>query len=123
MSVAVWVGVIALIGIATDDGVVMATYLEQSFAGQTPRTVAEVRALVQEAGARRVRPCLMTTATTLLALLPVLTATGRGADIMVPMAVPIFGGMAIELMTLFVVPVLYSARAEWQMRPDGRSCP
>lgn len=115
MSVAVWVGVIALIGIATDDGVVMATYLDQSFAGATPRSVAEVRALVQEAGARRVRPCLMTTATTLLALLPVLTATGRGADIMVPMAVPIFGGMAIEAMTLFVVPVLYCARAEWQL--------
>jgi Cu(I)/Ag(I) efflux system membrane protein CusA/SilA len=49
----------------------------------------------------------MTTATTILGLLPVLTATGRGADVMVPMAIPAFGGMCIELITLFVVPVTY----------------
>ncbi|NCF93363.1 MAG: hypothetical protein GWQ05_20765, partial [Verrucomicrobiaceae bacterium] len=57
-------------------------------------------------------PCLMTTATTMLALLPVLTSTGRGSDIMAPMAVPIFGGMAIELMTMFVVPVLFCLSKE-----------
>ena len=49
----------------------------------------------------------MTTATTLLALLPVLTSTGRGSDVMVPMAIPSFGGMVIEIMTMLVVPVLY----------------
>ena len=54
----------------------------------------------------------MTTGTTLLALLPVLTSTGRGSDIMVPMAIPVFGGMAIELMTMFVVPVLFCASKE-----------
>ena len=58
----------------------------------------------------------MTTATTLLALLPVLTSTGRGADVMVPMAIPSFGGMAIELVTMFVVPTLYCAAAEWRHR-------
>ena len=49
----------------------------------------------------------MTTATTILALLPVLTSTGRGADIMIPMAIPSFGGMVGALLTLFVVPILY----------------
>ncbi len=112
LSVAVWVGVIALIGIATDDGVVMATYLKQVFERDPPGSVRAVRARTLEAGSRRVRPCLMTTATTLLALLPVVTSQGRGADIMVPLAVPVLGGMAIELVTLFVVPVLYSAMEE-----------
>lgn len=113
LSVAVWVGFIALFGIATDDGVVMATYLDQSFERNRPTTVSEVHEAVLEAGRRRIRPCLMTTATTLLALLPVLTSTGRGADIMVPMAIPAFGGMTVALITLFVVPVLYSAREEY----------
>jgi len=112
LSVAVWIGVIALIGIATDDGVVMATYLQQVFERDPPGTVMDVRARTLEAGSRRVRPCLMTTATTLLALLPVVTSQGRGADIMVPLALPALGGMSIELVTLFVVPVLYSAMEE-----------
>ncbi|MFO7565785.1 MAG: efflux RND transporter permease subunit [Enhygromyxa sp.] len=107
LSVAVWIGVIALIGIATDDGVVMATYLSQRFAEAPPRTLAEVRERTAEAGERRVRPCLMTTATTLLALMPVIAAEGRGSDVMAPMALPIVGGMLVELLTLFVVPVLW----------------
>ena len=108
LSVAVWVGFIALFGIATDDGVVMATYLTQTFDKNTPKSKAAIRASVIEAGEKRIRPCLMTTATTLLALLPILTSTGRGSDIMIPMAIPSFGGMLIALITLFVVPVLYS---------------
>ena len=112
MSVAVWVGVIALVGIATDDGVVMATYLKQRFEQNPPQSIEDIRQNVLEAGLRRVRPCLMTTATTLLALLPVVTSTGRGSDVMVPMAIPSIGGMAFELLTLFVVPVLYCAREE-----------
>ncbi len=107
LSVAVWVGFLALFGIATDDGVVMATYLEQRFRDGRPGTVEETRRAVLDAGVRRIRPCLMTTATTILALLPVLTSTGRGADVMVPMAIPTFGGMAVALLTLFLVPVLY----------------
>ena len=116
LSVAVWVGFIALFGIATDDGVVMATYLTQTFDRNTPDNKKEVRASVVEAGEKRIRPCLMTTATTILALLPVLTSTGRGSDIMIPMAIPSFGGMLIALITLFVVPVLYSWKAEFQLK-------
>jgi Cu(I)/Ag(I) efflux system membrane protein CusA/SilA len=116
LSTAVWVGVIALIGIATDDGVVMATYLKQRFAAEPASTVEDVRRRVLEAGLRRVRPCLMTTATTLLALLPVVTSQGRGADVMAPMALPLVGGMSIELVTLFVVPVLYSLVEERALR-------
>ena len=116
LSVAVWVGFIALFGIATDDGVVMATYLTQTFDRNSPETKKEIRASIIEAGEKRIRPCLMTTATTILALLPVLTSTGRGSDIMIPMAIPSFGGMLIALITLFVVPVLYSWKAEVQLK-------
>ena len=58
----------------------------------------------------------MTTATTLLALIPVLTGTGRGSDVMVPMAIPSFGGMAIEVMTMLIVPVLYCAVQEIKLK-------
>lgn len=112
ISVAVWVGFLALFGIATDDGVVIATYLRQSFERDNPDTRAAIREATLHAGMRRIRPCLMTTATTLLALLPILTSTGRGSDVMIPMAIPSFGGMAVELVTLFVVPVLYCAIEE-----------
>ncbi|MHC5059755.1 MAG: efflux RND transporter permease subunit [Planctomycetota bacterium] len=108
LSVAIWVGFLALFGIASDDGVVMCTYLEQSFKNLKPTGVDDIRRAVVKAGVRRIRPCLMTTATTILALIPVLTSTGRGSDIMVPMAIPSFGGMTIEILTMLVVPVLYS---------------
>jgi len=116
LSVAVWVGFIALFGIATDDGVVMATYLTQTFDKNVPKTKEAIRASVVEAGKKRIRPCLMTTATTLLALLPILTSTGRGSDIMIPMAIPSFGGMLIALITLFVVPILYSWNKEFSLK-------
>ncbi|RYC51926.1 efflux RND transporter permease subunit [Flagellimonas olearia] len=120
LSVAVWVGFIALFGIATDDGVVMATYLTQTFRKNTPTSMEAIRESVLEAGEKRIRPCLMTTATTILALLPVLTSTGRGSDIMIPMAIPSFGGMLIALITLFVVPVLFSWKSEWQLKMQNR---
>lgn len=120
LSTAVWVGFLALFGIATDDGVVISTYLRQKFVELKPATIVEIRQATLEAGLRRVRPCLMTTATTLLALLPVLTSTGRGSDLMVPMAVPIFGGMFIELMTMFVVPVLFCWTKEFR-KPKNTS--
>jgi len=116
LSVAVWVGFLALFGIATDDGVVIATYLKQSFETHQPHTVSEVREAVVAAGKRRCRPCLMTVATTILALLPVLTSKGRGADVMVPMAIPSFGGMTVVLITMFVVPTLFSAVQERRVR-------
>ena len=121
LSVAIWVGFLALFGIASDDGVVMCTYLKQAFQGKKPTSVDETHRIVIAAGKRRIRPCLMTTATTILALIPVLTSTGRGADIMVPMAIPSFGGMTIEVLTMLVVPVLYSMTKEFKVRsgPQG----
>ncbi|HUW19679.1 MAG TPA: efflux RND transporter permease subunit [Sedimentisphaerales bacterium] len=116
LSVAIWVGFLALFGIASDDGVVMCTYLEQSFRKREPDNIPDVRKAVIVAGSRRIRPCLMTTATTILALIPVLTSTGRGSDIMVPMAIPSFGGMTIEILTMLVVPVLYCAMKELRLK-------
>lgn len=119
LSVAVWIGFLALFGIATDDGVVIATYLKQSLEKRAPKTVSEVREAVVVAGKRRCRPCLMTSATTILALLPVLSSKGRGADVMVPMAIPSFGGMTVVLITMFVVPVLFSWVQERRVRAGG----
>ena len=121
LSVAVWVGFLALFGIASDDGVIMATYLNQSFAARRPGTLEELRRATIAGGERRIRPCLMTTATTILALLPVLTSTGRGSDIMIPMAIPSFGGMIIEVMTMLIVPVLYCAVQEGKLRSALRA--
>jgi Cu(I)/Ag(I) efflux system membrane protein CusA/SilA len=116
LSVAVWVGFLALFGIASDDGVIISTYLNQVFDREKPRTVAAVREAVVKAGKRRIRPALMTVATTILALIPVITSTGRGSDIMVPMAIPSFGGMTVVLITVFLVPVLYCALAEMRVK-------
>ncbi len=116
LSVAIWVGFLALFGIASDDGVVITTYLDHSFRVKEIDTIEDARRATVEGGLRRVRPCLMTTATTILALIPVLTSTGRGSDIMVPMAIPSFGGMIIEIMTMLVVPVLYCWVKEWKIR-------
>lgn len=115
LSVAVWVGFLALFGIAVDDGVVMATYLQQRFREGVSDTVESVRNRTVEAGLQRVRPCLMTSATTILALFPVLTATGRGADLMIPMAIPTVGGLTFVVLSMFVVPVLYSWREEFKV--------
>ncbi|MEN8258630.1 MAG: efflux RND transporter permease subunit [Thermodesulfobacteriota bacterium] len=108
LSVAIWVGFLALFGIATDDGVLMATFLDESKARFKGNDLQAVRTMVLDGAERRIRPALMTSATTILALMPILTSTGRGSDIMVPMAIPSFGGMAIATLTVFVVPVLYS---------------
>jgi copper/silver efflux system protein len=120
LSVAVWVGFLALFGIATDDGVLVATFLQNSFKKNKPDSISGVRDAIVEGGLRRVRPAMMTTATTVLALLPVLTSTGRGADIMLPMAIPSFGGMTLQMITMFTVPVLYSLWQEWNLRLDMR---
>jgi Cu(I)/Ag(I) efflux system membrane protein CusA/SilA len=120
LSVAVWVGFIALFGIATDDGVIMGTYIHQVFEKRKPATIAEVREAVVVAGKKRVRPAMMTTAVAIIALLPVLTSNGKGADIMVPMAIPTFGGMIIQIMTMFVVPVLQCVWREGDIRKEQK---
>jgi len=119
LSVAIWVGFLALFGIASDNGVIMATYLDQVFKNRTLTSIEDIHTATIEAGEKRVRPALMTAATTILALLPVLTSTGRGSDIMVPMAIPSFGGMILAIVTLFVVPVLYAALKEMKYKKEG----
>ena len=116
LSVAVWVGFLALFGIATDDGVLISTYLEQQFDEDKPKTIQAVREATILAGSRRIRPAMMTTATTILALMPILTSTGRGADVMIPMAIPSFGGMVFAILTTFVVPIIYSIVKEMELK-------
>lgn len=120
LSVAVWVGFIALFGLATDDGVVMGTYLDQSFKRNKTKDQKGIRDAVVEAGKRRIKPAIMTSATTIIALLPILTSTGRGADIMIPMAIPAFGGMLMAAITYFIVPVLYSWREEIKLKKETK---
>lgn len=120
LSVAVWVGFLALFGIATDDGVLMGTYLQQRFKETKPDSIESIREATVEAAVKRNRPAMMTTATTLLALIPVLTSTGRGSDVMVPMAIPTFGGMTVAVLTVFVVPTLYCWIEEIRLRHQQR---
>lgn len=121
LSVAVWVGFIALFGVATDDGVLMGTYIHDVFKAKDPKTKNEIREAVIMAGLKRVRPAAMTTAASLIALLPVLTAQGKGAEIMVPMAIPTFGGMLIQSITMFVVPVLQCWWREWAIKRNNKT--
>lgn len=116
LSVAVWVGFLVLFGVVDDDGVVMSTYLEQVFEGKSFQSIYDIRAAVVEAGVRRIRPCLMTTCTTVFGLMPIFWATGRGADIMQPMAIPAVGGMAVSIITVFIVPCCFCAVEEWKWR-------
>lgn len=120
LSVAIWVGFIALFGIATDDGVLIATYLDESFRMRRPKSIEEIHQAVIAGGMRRIRPALMTVAVTVLALLPVLSSVGKGSEIMVPMAIPTFGGMTIALLTVFTVPVLYAMVEEYKFRKNQK---
>jgi len=116
LTVAVVVGFIAVLGIATDDGVVMATRLEQQFKRKPVRGIAEIRERVVEAGLLRIRPCLMTTFTTIFALMPILLSSGTGSDVAQPMAIPAVGGMIAELISLFIVPCVYCWLKELKWR-------
>ena len=116
LNTAVWVGFIALFGIAVDDGVVIATYMDQIFKERRLRSIADIREATVEAGLKRIRPCLMTVVTTTVALIPVMLATGRGADVARSMALPIFGGLMVEMVSLFIVPVVFCGYKELKMR-------
>ena len=107
LSVAVWVGFIALFGIAVDDGVVMTTYLKEEMKKTKPQSNKELKEVIIEAGSRRIRPLLMTTMTTIFALLPIIWATSIGSEVVKPMAIPVLGGMLFMLVGLFAVPVLF----------------
>jgi Cu(I)/Ag(I) efflux system membrane protein CusA/SilA len=119
LSVAVWVGFLALFGIATDDGVIFCTYLDQVFREREFNSIQEIRQATVEAGLKRIRPALMTVGTTILALIPVLTSTGKGSDVMTPMALPSFGGMTVCIITVFVAPTLYCLVKEVKFKMRG----
>jgi Cu(I)/Ag(I) efflux system membrane protein CusA/SilA len=107
LSVAVWVGFIALFGVVDDSSVVMLDFLERQFASREPKNIAEIRDMVMDASLKRVRPLLMSTATTVFGLMPIFLTHGRGSDVMQPMAIPSVGGMSIQLITLFIAPCVY----------------
>jgi Cu(I)/Ag(I) efflux system membrane protein CusA/SilA len=113
-SVAVWVGFIALFGVAVDDGVLITTYLDDVFKERKDRikTRQDVIEATVYAGLGRIRPAFLTTITTIVALLPIMFLKGTGAEVMQPMAIPSIGGMTIEMITWFIVPTLYSWREE-----------
>ncbi len=115
LSVAVWIGFLVLLGIATDDGVLIATFIKKNHGGKQLLTQAMLYNIVEKAGLRRVRPAMMTTATTILALLPILSSTSTGSDVMIPIAIPLFGGMVFQVMSIFMIPVLYHL---WQSRTN-----
>ncbi len=121
LSVAIWVGFLALFGIAADNGVVMVTFLDQIFSKRKIRGIEDIHKATIEGATKRIRPALMTSATTILALIPVLTSTGRGADIMVPMAIPSFGGMFVALLTVLMVPVIYCLIEEIRFRLNPKN--
>jgi Cu(I)/Ag(I) efflux system membrane protein CusA/SilA len=109
MSVAVWVGFIALFGVATDNAVVLVSCLDGLCRKNRPQTVQELRNVVIQGGLLRVRPCIMTTMTTILALIPVMFLTGTGSEVMKPMASPTIGGLVTAtLSNLLLVPVIYA---------------
>jgi Cu(I)/Ag(I) efflux system membrane protein CusA/SilA len=121
LSIAVWVGFLVLFGVVDDDGVIISTYLEGVFDKATFQSVEEVRDAVVQAGLKRIRPSLMTISTTIFGLMPIFWATGRGSDVMQPMAIPSVGGMVVSLfVTIFVVPCLFCAVEEWKWKRAQR---
>ena len=116
LSVAVWVGFLVLFGVSDDDEVVLMTYLEQIFNNRNFNSIEEIREAVVEAGLKRIRPCLMTMTTTIIGLMPIFWVTGRGADVMRPMAMPSVGGMTIGLVVIFIAPCLFCAVEEWKWK-------
>jgi Cu(I)/Ag(I) efflux system membrane protein CusA/SilA len=111
-SVAVWVGYIACFGLATETGIVMLVYLREAIdkrgGMESMKSPQEIRDAVMEGAVHRLRPKLLTEGTTILALIPMLWATGVGAEFMRPMAAPILGGILVadEVIDVFI-PVLF----------------
>ncbi|MBX9582374.1 MAG: efflux RND transporter permease subunit, partial [Gemmataceae bacterium] len=115
LSVAAWVGLIACFGMATSTGVIMLVYLRQAVAAAEaagPLTPDRLRAAVLDGAAQRLRPKLLTEATTLLGLAPLLLATGTGSEVLRPMVVPVLGGLLVadEVIDLFLPVLFYRVR-------------
>ena len=120
-SVAVWVGFIALAGVAAETGVVMLIYLDEAFRRRRHaggiRTPADVRSAVREGALERLRPVVMTVTTVAAALMPILWSSGTGADVMKRIASPMVGGMiSATVLTLLVIPAIYLLWRRGQLR-------
>jgi copper/silver efflux system protein len=106
ITTAVIVGFLVLLGVMFNDSILLGTYIHDQFKTR-PRDMEEVKSRVFYAGLRRRRPAIMTNTTTLLSLVPILWSTGRGAELMQPMVLPVIGGMIFDVVSLFAVPVFY----------------
>jgi Cu(I)/Ag(I) efflux system membrane protein CusA/SilA len=120
MSVAVWVGIIALAGVAAETGVVMLVYLDEAYERRVREgrmtTAQDLREAIMEGAVQRVRPKMMTVAAIMGGLLPIMWTTGTGADVMKRIAAPMIGGMVSStILTLLVIPVLYALWRGWSM--------
>jgi Cu(I)/Ag(I) efflux system membrane protein CusA/SilA len=125
-SVAVWVGFIALYGIAVETGVVMVIYLHESLdkrirahhsGSRDALTDNDILAATIEGSLLRLRPKLMTVATSMIALIPVMWATGTGSDVMKPLTAPLIGGLLTSAAhVLIVTPVLFAIMKERALR-------
>jgi Cu(I)/Ag(I) efflux system membrane protein CusA/SilA len=126
LSTAVWVGLIAVAGVAAETGIVMVVYLDEAFArymreGRIHKP-EDVDAAVVEGAAARVRPLVMTVATTVLGLLPLLWEAGVGADVSARTAAPVVGGLwSCMLLTLLVLPAAYAMWRRHQVRTGTAS--
>ena len=121
MSIAVWVGLIALAGVAAETSAVMLAYLNGACARRraagTLKTLSDLLEAVQEGALERIRPVMMTALANILGLIPVMWATGTGADVMKRLAAPMVGGvLSAMLLTLVVVPSLYVMWMWWSNR-------
>jgi Cu(I)/Ag(I) efflux system membrane protein CusA/SilA len=128
MSVAVAIGFIALAGVAAETGVIMLLYLDQAYKARTARgemrTRADVDAAVEYGAVERVRPKMMTVTAIMAGLIPILWSDGAGADVMKRIAAPMVGGMVTStLLTLVVIPAIYSLWKEREVRRAGRTRP
>ncbi|HEU0077766.1 MAG TPA: efflux RND transporter permease subunit, partial [Longimicrobiaceae bacterium] len=122
-SVATTIGFIALVGVAAETGIVMLVYLDHAWAARLAagrNTPADLDEAILEGAVERVRPKLMTVATTVIGLLPIMLGTGTGASVMKRIAAPMVGGMVSStLLTLVVIPAVYSLWREWELRRTG----
>ena len=120
-SVAVWVGFIALAGVAAETGVIMLLYLDEAFKRSTEdgrmRDATDVMTAVVEGALERLRPVVMTVTAITVGLMPILWGHGAGADVMKRIAAPMVGGMvSTTALTLLVIPAVYQIWRRWQVR-------
>jgi len=123
-SIAVWVGMIALLGVAAETASIMVVYLDDAWAegkkSGSVRTVADLIVHSEEAGAKRVRPLLMSVLTNVFGLLPIMLDTGVGSDVAKRIAAPLWGGLvSLTLLTLLVVPAMYVVWRSFHVRRDA----